>query len=376
MKYADRVMVWVAGVLFFCSHGMAIGAGKQISGDAEKCMSKGLDWLKSMQKETGSWSTENYPAMTALPLWAFTRSDHPDKSRVCARAAEFVAGFAQRDGGIYKPATGERGSGGLSTYNTAICMTALHCYDKQKYAGIILKAREFVAGSQIQGDSPDSGGFGYDRPGENPRDRADLSNTGWALMAMRMTADLEDSRPSGSKRVDVDWAATLKYIDKLQNKDREDADNYGGLGYSGGGERGGTTAGKDGTVKLRGFGSMTYAGLESMIYADLDRKDPRYTSALQWASRHWSVDENPGLGVKGLFYYYTIMSKALGLVGGDTIPSASGGAIPWKKQLIEKLSGIQGANGSWVNQDGQFWEADPVLVTSYAVLVLQNCSVK
>jgi len=73
--------------------------------------------------------------MTALALWAFTGSDYPDKARICEKAAKFVAGFAQEDGGIYKlPQV--QGSGGLSTYNTAICMTALHGYDPKKYAPI------------------------------------------------------------------------------------------------------------------------------------------------------------------------------------------------------------------------------------------------
>lgn len=145
---------------------------------AVKAILNGLDWLKSQQKEDGSWSNSNYPAMTALGLWAFARSDHPDRDKVCTKAANFVAGFARKDGGIYKLATGGRGSGGLSTYNTAICMTALHTYDRAKYAPLILKAREFMAGSQLQGDSSGAGGFGYERTAKGPRSRADLSNTG------------------------------------------------------------------------------------------------------------------------------------------------------------------------------------------------------
>lgn len=378
---------------------------------------KGLDWLKSMQKENGSWGEENFPAMTAFGLWIFARSDHPDKTNICAKAAKFVAGFAQADGGIYKPATGGRGSGGLSTYNTAICMTALHLYDQAQFAQIVLKAREFMAHSQLQGDSPGAGGFGYDQRRPSPPSkadivrmaterakkegkpaptddeivtlmthmakmgeqggRADLSNTGWALMAMRYTQGVEDLRPAGSKRVDVDWAAATNFIAGLQNQDQDDAEHYGGFGYEQHGERGGTfVAKKEGIVKLLGYGSMTYAGMESMIYAQVGRNDPRVTSSLKWAARHWSVDENPGMGTKGLFYYYNIMSKALGLVGSDVIQGENGKQIPWKKELVAKLAAIQRADGSWVNQDGQFWENNPVLVTSYVVLTLQNCQVK
>jgi len=380
---------------------------------ANVAQGKGLDWLKSMQKENGSWSDENFPAMTALGLWAFARSSHPDRSNVCAKAAAFIAGFAQEDGGLYKRSAGGHGSGGLSTYNTAICMTALHIYDQQRYAEVILKAREFVAHSQLQGDSPGAGGFGYDsKPQYTPdretlvkmmterakseglpspteeeitqmmgrrkrmgaMSRADLSNTGWALMAMRLTQGIEDLRPSGSKRVDVDWVAATNFIAKLQNQDPDDSEQYGGFGYEMHGERGGVVVDrKKETVKLRGYGSMTYAGLESLIYAQVRRDDPRVVSSLQWAARHWSVDENPGMGIKGLYYYYNIMSKALSLTGSDVMVGDRGKQIPWKTELVRKLTALQQADGSWVNQDNQYWENNAVLVTTYVILTMQNC---
>lgn len=59
---------------------------------------------------------ENFPAVTPLGLWAAARSGRLDMTGVCERAAAFVASFARPDGGIHKPATGGRGSGGLSTY--------------------------------------------------------------------------------------------------------------------------------------------------------------------------------------------------------------------------------------------------------------------
>jgi len=46
-------------------------------------------------------------------------------------------------------------------------------------------------------------------------------------MAMKTTADLEDSKPSGSKRVGINWATALKFISKLQDRNHGDAWNYG-----------------------------------------------------------------------------------------------------------------------------------------------------
>ena len=366
---------WTCAAALFL--GPTLCQAESIEKDAEVAVRHGLDWLKKHQQDDGSWSNAHYPALTTLGLWAFTRSDHPDKAVVCGKAAAFIEQFVQKDGGIYKRATGGRGSGGLSTYNTAICMIALHTYDKPSYGAIILAARQFMAGSQLLGDSPGAGGFGYERPSTTRRDqkrppRADLSNTGWAAYAMRVTRDLEDLR-GGGQVVDIDWDATLAFVAKLQNQDKDDPEHYGGFGYETGGERGETFVRKrDGTVQLRGYGSMTYAGLESMIYAQVDRTDPRVRSALEWAARHWSVDENPGMGQKGLFYYFNIMAKALAMSGSDTLRSPDGAVIPWKQDLVKKLMAIQRQDGSWINTDNTFWEADSVLVTSYAILTLEH----
>ncbi len=347
---------------------------------AQAAMKKGLEWMKSLQRPDGSWSVSNYPAITALGLWAFTRSDHPDRVGVCSNAAAFIAEFTQEDGGIYRVGKGR--AGGLSTYNTAICMTALHEYNRTKYAPAILAARKFMAGSQLSGDSVGAGGFGYDRNPPRPssgaessdrrEQRADLSNTGWALQAMRVTQDTEDLRPKGESVADLNWSAVVKFVEKLQNQDQADEQNYGGFGYNPGAERGGTVVQKDGTLRLLGYGSMTYAGIESMIYARVDRNDPRVRSALHWAARHWSVDENPGMGTKGLFYYYNLMGKALSLTGSDVLSRPSGDPIPWKKQLLDKLIVSQRPDGSWINSDGTFWESDPVIVTAYVILAIED----
>ena len=335
---------------------------------------KGLDWLIAHQAENGSWSNPRFPALTALGLWAFAGSDHPGKQAACERAAAYVAGCIQEDGGIYLPATEGRGSGGLSTYNTAICMIALHQYDPARFARPLINARAFVAKSQLKGDSPAAGGFGYEQnpPPGRPL-MADLSNTGWAMQAMRATEPLKDRIQPGESWADLDWTSALAFIEKLQISDPSDPQENGGFTYNTGGDRAPRkSGGPDDPVKLCGFGSMTYAGIESMIYAELTARDARVQSALAWAARHWSVTENPGMGGKGLFYYYTIMSKALNTSQCTMLPAA-GQPIDWRGELAVQLHTTQQPDGSWINTDNTFWESDPALVTAYAVLCLQNC---
>lgn len=394
--------------LFSCAALFAEDTAPSAEETAKASLAKGLAWLKANQKEDGSWSAPAFPGLSALALWAAAKSQDPSLSDVVAKGADFIASFAQEDGGIYKPALpGRRGSGGLSTYNTAICMMALYQVDPEKYAPIILKAREYVASSQLVGDSDGgatsgAGGFGYNKPataaeraereaffkkmqeqqggqmpagrgaGGPPMDRPDLSNTGWALMAMRMTEALEDQRPAGSQKVDIRWDAALQYVSSMQNTDASDADAVGSFGYERGGERDGKTPGSGGRVALRGFGSMTYDGLEAMIYAKVDRNDPRVRSAVAWAAKHWTVEENPGSGKKGLFYYYTILGKSMATyTKGAAFTNADGQPIDWKGDLARKLAATQREDGSWVNEDNTFWENDAALVTAYSLLTLE-----
>lgn len=376
---------------------------------ATELMNAGLDWLKANQSESGAWSDENYPGLSALGLWAMARSGREDLADARAKAAKYIARYVQTDGSIYKPATGGRGSGGLSTYNTAICMMALHAHDKVGFQKEILKAREFVASSQLEGDSPaqGAGGFGYDKPAVGGRpQRADLSNTGLALMAMRTTQDVEDLRPAGSKNADVDWNAALAFVESMQIKAPGDPAADGAFGYEQTGERGGRQQGerkapqagaqdgakaeaaqseapakadgaKNETAKpqresLRTFGSMTYAGLESMIYAQVDLADPRVRSTIAWAGRNWTVAENPGQGVRGLYYYYVILSKALVLAGDEGLVDEAGAKIDWRGDLVDQLAKSKDAEGFWSNEDNTFWEGDPALVTAYVVLSLES----
>ena len=70
-------------------------------------------------------------------------------------------------------------------------------------------------------------------------------------------------------------------------------------------------AGKLPNGGLRSYASMTYAGLKSMIHAGVGPDDPRVKAAVEWLRKHYSLDENPGMGKSGLYYYYHTFAKAL-----------------------------------------------------------------
>lgn len=345
-----------------------------ILNEARLAQTRGLNWLAKRQRPDGSWSMPEMPAITALGLWAFAVSEHPDKARVVSNAVQFILKHVQPDGSIYKKS--EAPGGGLVNYNTAICMTALHMTRDPSLAPVILKARKFMAGAQrLEGDDIYRGGFGYDQAGG--RKYTDLNDSVIAFEAMRLTQSAEDMRPSGEKRVDVNWQAATQFLGRVQNTEKAGPDDAGGFAYRPDESKAGTKTNEAGVVVLRSYGSMTYAGLLSLIYADVDRKDPRVASAFDWAVRHWSMDENPGMGAQGLFYFYHIMSKSLAAYGHDVIPVKGGQPVAWRSQMVQKLTSLQkvepdgSGEGYWVNANNRWMETDQTLVTSYTLIALK-----
>ena len=336
--------------------------------DVESAIARGAEFLLSKQAEDGHWSDPQMPALTALPLWALSTAKLPQTNNPNGRtieqsrkqAAAFVLRTQRPDGGFYVPKPG-RGGSGLGNYNTSVCLSALFDSGLAPKASL-LKARSYIASSQLQGDDTMAGGFGYDKISR--RRYADLSNTSYAMSAMAKTASLEEFRADG-KKADIDWDKALAFVQNLMEKEGPDK---GGAAYNERTPQAGTSTNAQGKVHLRAYGSMTYAAVLSMCSAKLDRGDPRVRQAFEYLAKYWSVDENPGMGSQGLYYFYDIMARALSAAGVEKV-----GGHEWKKELSAKVVSLQKPDGSWANDNNRFWEADPVLCTSFALLVLNLC---
>jgi squalene-hopene/tetraprenyl-beta-curcumene cyclase len=88
--------------------------------------------------------------------------------------------------------------------------------------------------------------------------------------------------------------------------------------------------------------------------------------------QNYTIEENPGMELQGLYYYYHTMAKALTLSGIQKVVDAKGNEVDWKSQLAVRLFDLQDDQGFWVNQSGRWWEKDPILVTCYALLALER----
>ena len=134
---------------------------------------------------------------------------------------------------------------------------------------------------------------------------------------------------------------------------------------------GAVTNQQTGRVALRSYGSISYAGLLSYIYADMKHDDPRVLAVFNWLKQNYTLNENPGMGPQGLYYYYHTMAKALSLYGVDDLDLTASRKIDWRKDLAKRLLNLQQKDGSWANDNGRWWERDSALVTAYAVLSLE-----
>ena len=383
---ANRIRRFLIAIAILCipsatQAGTIIGEGSPpdatLKHEVQNAIGRGLTWLASKQTPKGWWSQPEHPAITGLVLTAFEadpsgfyKNRHGE---TIDRGYAYLLSNVRSDGGIY----GE----GLANYNTSVSIMALVIAHRPEYEKTIRNARNFLIGLQaVRGEkgiegSPYEGGIGYgDR-----YDHSDLSNTLFALEAIHYTQYLKNDTGEVSRVKDLDWKGAIRFIERTQNlpgsNDQawasDDPENRGGFVYFPGNSKAGEMTLADGKVALRSYGSMSYAGLLSYIYADMDRDDPRVRAVYDWLGRHYSLDENPGLGTQGLYYYYHTMAKALNIYGTDTITLKDGKTVNWREDLAKRLIDLQHQEGFWVNENSRWWERDPVLVTSYAVITLE-----
>lgn len=342
--------------------------------EVRAAINRAADWLKTQQKPDGSWSSPDFPALTALPITALLKNGVlPPDDPVLAQALKFITDLQKEDGGVYQT------DKGYYNYNTSLVVLAWHATGQTAYHEPIRRARRFIVGQQNDfnepgiSDHPLDGGIGYGRT----RAHADMSNTVFALEALRATRHLDQDAKEPAPQ--LNWDAAIGFLERCQNLPShnkeswvtDDPSNLGGFVYYPGHSMAGEMELPDGRKALRSYGSMSYAGLLSYIYADLKPDDPRVLAVVEWLKKNYTLQENPGMGAEGLFYYYHLLAKGLDSYGLTELPTADGKAVNWPEDLARHLLNAQKTEGFWINDDKARWmEQDPVLVTSYALLAL------
>lgn len=324
----------------------------------EASLARGAAYLKQNQQPDGTW--EKHPGITALVATALLRqpgANRAEQMKSVSRALDHLKSLAKPDGGIY-----ERD---LPHYITAVAAMALVEGARPGDKATVDRARDYLVANMVdesEGVNPNDifyGAMGY---GSAPRPdrRGDMISTEYALRALKATA-----LPSENAA----WDKALKFLQRTQNNSETNDQkgwpaNDGGFVYYPGftyHEAGGT----------RSYGSVTYAGLLSYTYANLKKDDARVKAALKWIRDNYTVDENPGMGQKTVYYYYMVFARALQAVNEPVIVDAKGQRHNWREDLARKLISLQHPEGYWVNPVKDEWQDNKVLVTTFTITAIE-----
>jgi squalene-hopene/tetraprenyl-beta-curcumene cyclase len=339
---------------------------------------RAIAYLRTKQNADGSWGTKEQVGTTGIVLTGLLQSGKvgPDDPMV-ERGLKYVESLINpRERHI----AGQNPRVQLKNYVTCVNVLALVSAKRDSYKAVIADATKFLRTLQWdegEGKNPDDdyyGGAGYDS-----KSHPDLSNTQFFLDAL--TA-------AGISKDDPAFKNAAKFVSRCQNLKGEHNDqkwagaiNDGSFIYSA--AAGGQTKTQDqpnADGGLPGYGSMTYAGIKSLIYCGVSKDDPRIQKALEWIRKNYSVDVNPGMpearGQWGLYYYYHTMAKCLDTLGMDEVKDMSGKAHDWRADITAALAKKQRDDGSWRNDMNHWMEGDPNIVTGYALMALGYCKPK
>ena len=349
----------------------------------QQLINGGVKFLLESRNKDGGWSLGKgmlahsfRPASTALVLKVLVQ--HPDfgpKSDIVREGFKFLLSFKQKDGSICEP------SEGVNNYATSLAVMALAASGDPQYKGDLDDAVKYLRGVQIAPGSKKPGLFGGKVGQDDPRvggvnygssGQPDLSNEAMWLEAMH---------DAGVKPDDPAMQRALDFVTRLQNRSESNKQKFALEGSNDGGFVYNLEASKAGSGPegkgLRSYGTMTYAGFKSMLYAGVAKNDPRVQAAFGWIRQYWRLDSNPNMpqaqSVQGLYYYYNLFAKALRAWGENEIKDVAGKPHNWRQELVDALAGRVQKDGSWVNKEAERWEeGSPMLATSYSVLALEE----
>ncbi len=350
--------------------------------EAKKLIDQGIKYLISQREDEGGWSMGKKgvftPAITAMVLKALVQNpEYGVSSPIVKKGFEVMLSYQQDDGGIYDPGKGQQ------NYITAVAVMALAAANDEQYKPAMEKAVAYLRKLQITPgaetedgtvgeDSPFVGGVGYGEKG-----RPDLSNVGMWMQAMH------DAGVSGD---DPAMQKAALFVNRCQNRSESNPQAWAAKGANDGGfvytatedkPRGGRMpAGAKALGEKRSYGAMTYVGIKSLLYANVDRKDPRVVAAVNWIRKYWRLDCNLNMPKDmekgGLYYSYYVLTKALRAYGDPLIVDMKGVEHNWRNELVDTLKTSMKEGGYWQNDNAMHGENVPVLTTCYSVLALQE----
>lgn len=347
----------------------ADGEKKSIGPDPklyQTTVERAIGFLAKQQGDDGSVGSQIGIGPTALATLGLLRSGRTPADPLVAKGLKYLEEYTQESGGIHTP--GSR----ISIYETCVALVCFKEANRQgKFDKIVKQGEAFIRkGQWDEEQGKDKSDFGYGGAGYGGKSRPDLSNTAYLLDALKAC---------GAGADDPAIQKALTFVSRCQNLESEHNTtpfaakvNDGGFYYTPMLERQDESR-QAPDQGLQSYGSMSYSGLKSLVYAGLTKDDPRVKAAVGWIRKHYDVKSHPGMAEAGLYYYYHSFAKTLDSLGLDELEDDKGVKHDWRRDLTEELARRQQPNGSWANENTRWMEGDPNLATSFALLALTYC---
>jgi hypothetical protein len=315
----------------------------------DAAVARGRSWLLEHQSPAGAFAPLAQDAvcpvaLTSMALWALA-STGPEPVDPMRNAARFLLAHRQPDGGVYDP------QHGLSVYTSGVALQALRTltsgHEFPEAEGVLPGLDLFV----YRASAPESLADAESDPRKDPTGPEE---------AQRLLQDRTRHSPEEQR--------ALEFLARSAAPSNAPPLRVRIPGWSG---------------RRADLSPFSYEDVLPFVYLPLEADQQVALRAYEALRLHYDLERNPDLtkrygelgfpGTQGLYYYYLLVARALSVRGLPWIDLSSGARRDWVRELSGKLLSLQRAEGAWKNADGHWWEQEPVLVTSYALLALQHC---
>jgi squalene-hopene/tetraprenyl-beta-curcumene cyclase len=326
---------------------------------------KGLDWFTKNQFLDGSWAGS--VGVTGLVVMCFTNAGYDYTNTTVQKALGHMRNF-------YNPVEGTLADSYLN-YETAISLIAMGAAGDPQDADKLSNMAEFFEVLQFSDDSTYSKTEPWFHGGwPNYAGIPDVSNCQFALLGLQ-AAELLSETVTIPEKV---WTNITTFMNHCQNipeinqmpwAHNESLPSYDDGGFVYNAYRSRTELGEQ---MFESYGSITAAGYYSYLVSGNDERQPEVAAARSWMEREYTLDVNPRMVGKGLYYYLWTQTRALAMSGQDWVVDGSGKLRDWRAEVADLFIDLQLSNGGWPGNPQTGWrEEEPEVAGIYALLSMQ-----
>jgi squalene-hopene/tetraprenyl-beta-curcumene cyclase len=325
----------------------------------------GLQWYAENQNVDGAWSGS--VGVTAFVVICFTGAGYDYTNTTVQKALAFLRNF-------YNPVEGSLADSFLN-YETVLSLIAMSGAGDPQDADKLERMVGFLERLQFSDDSIYNKTEPWYHGGwPNYAGIPDVSNSQFALLGLH-AAQLMDPAITIPQRV---WENVTLFETHCQNWPDVNVmpwahnitlPSHGDGGFVYNPYRSRTELGEQ---MFESYGSITAAGYYSYLVAGNDDRQPEVAAARAWMDHEYTIELNPRMAGKGLYYYLWTQTRALAMSGQDWVVDGAGKLHDWRAEVATVFMDIQLPNGQWPGNPQIGWrEEEPEIAGIYAILSMQ-----